>query len=177
MRLDEIIPLDSNSDLCRIVIETPRGCRHKYAFDRALNGFLLKKSLPQGMVFPFDFGFVPRTRGGDDAPLDALVLADSALFPGCIVPCRIIALIEADQRQEDGRTVRNDRFIAVADTSEQYRDLTKPGDLPPHILQQTEQFFVHYNEMAGKRFKTLRVVGRAQALRQLKKNIRTAKIE
>jgi hypothetical protein len=64
MRLDEIIPLDSNSDLCRIVIETPRGCRHKYAFDRALNGFLLKKSLPQGMVFPFDFGFMPRTRGG-----------------------------------------------------------------------------------------------------------------
>jgi inorganic pyrophosphatase len=139
-----------------------------------LNGFLLKKSLPEGMVFPFDFGFIPKTKGGDGDPLDALVLADGPMFAGCIVPCRIVGLIEATQRQEDGTKVRNDRFIAVADSSEQFRDIRQPDDLPPHILRQTEAFFIRYNEMAGKRFKPLRVLGAQGAWRRLKTWIKAA---
>jgi inorganic pyrophosphatase len=172
MRLDDIDPIDRDNVLCRIVVETPRGSRHKYAFAYELGGFVLKKSLPEGMVFPFDFGFIPQTKGGDGDPVDALVLADGPIFPGCIVPCRIIGLIEAKQRQEDGATVRNDRFVAVAECSEQFRDVRKPADLPPHILEQTEQFFVRYNEMAGKKFKPLRVLGPLQSQRKLEALVR-----
>jgi inorganic pyrophosphatase len=172
MRLDEITPLDPATGLCRVIVETPRGSRHKYAFEAELNGFLLKSSLPEGMVFPFDFGFVPRTKGGDGDPLDALVLADSALVASCIVPCRIVGLIEAEQTQENGKKVRNDRFIAVADASKQFGDIQKPADLPRHILEQTEKFFIQYNLLAGKRFKPLRVLGAQFALRHLKANLR-----
>jgi inorganic pyrophosphatase len=168
-RFEEISPLDRESRLCRIVVETPRGSRHKYAYVPELGGLLLKKSLPEGMVFPFDFGFIPRTRGGDGDPVDALVLADGPVFPGCIVPCRIIGLIEANEREEDGTRVRNDRFIAVAESSEQFRDVRKPEDLPPHILKQTEQFFIHYNEMGGKKFKPLRVLGPQKSWQKLEK--------
>jgi inorganic pyrophosphatase len=175
VRLDQISPFDSETRRWRVVIETSRGSRHKYAFSPELNGLLLKKSLPEGMMFPFDFGFVPQTKGGDGDPLDALVLADGPLIPACIVPCRLIGLIEAEQRQETGRKMRNDRFVAVADASAQFRDIREPSDLPAHILEQTERFFVHYNEMAGKRFKPLRVLGAQAAQRFLRANLRQAK--
>jgi hypothetical protein len=103
MHLDQIPPQDPETHLWRIVIETPRGSRHKYAFDPELGALLMKKSLPEGMVFPFDFGFLPQTKGGDGDPLDALVLADGPIVSGCVVPSRIIGLIEAEQRQEDGK--------------------------------------------------------------------------
>jgi inorganic pyrophosphatase len=54
-----------NDDLIQVVIETPKGSRNKYAFDPEQKIFELKKVLPAGMAFPYDFGFIPRTKGGD----------------------------------------------------------------------------------------------------------------
>ena len=175
MKLPEIAPVVPKTRLCRVIVETPRGSQHKYAFEPELNGFILKKTLPEGMVFPFDFGFVPRTKGGDGDPLDALVLADGRIFPGCIVPCRIIGLIKAKQREKGGKSERNDRLIAVADSSAQFADIKQPGDLPPHILDQTQKFFIHYNEMAGKRFTPIAVAGPGEAWRFLRARIADAR--
>ena len=82
-------------DNVNAVIETPRGNRTKLAFDAKLKAFAVKKVLPQGMSFPFDFGFVPSTRGEDDDPVDVLVLMDEALPTGTVVPSRLIGVIEA----------------------------------------------------------------------------------
>ena len=68
-----------------VVVETPRGSAHKLTFDAERGVFVLKKALPAGMVFPFDFGFVPGTRGGDGDPLDVLVLLDGTTPPGVLV--------------------------------------------------------------------------------------------
>lgn len=76
--------------------------------------------MPEGMLFPYDFGFVPSTKADDGDPLDVLVLSDAPLFPGCLVECTVIGVIEAEQ-QEQGRTNRNDRLIAFANQS-QFRD-------------------------------------------------------
>ena len=92
-----------------IVIEVPKGSRNKYVYDDALGLFRLKKILPAGAVFPFDFGFIPSTIGGDGDPLDVLVLMDEPAFPGCLVPARIVGVIEADQTERDGTIHRNDR--------------------------------------------------------------------
>ena len=66
----------------QVVIETPRGSRNKLKFDVASQHFKLSKVLPEGMVFPYDFGFVPSTKAEDGDPLDVLVLTDEPLFPG-----------------------------------------------------------------------------------------------
>ena len=66
----------------RVVIETPRGSRNKYAFDAEQRTFVLKKVLPEGMVFPHDFGFIPSTKAEDGDPLDVLILMDQPAFPG-----------------------------------------------------------------------------------------------
>ena len=86
---------DKESGDLNVVSETPKGCRNKYAFEPDLGLFVLKKVLPAGSVFPFDFGFVPSTKGEDGDPLDILVLMDEPAFCGCLVPSRLVGLIEA----------------------------------------------------------------------------------
>jgi len=39
--------------------------------------FKLSKVMPEGMMFPYDFGFVPATKAEDGDPLDVLVLTES----------------------------------------------------------------------------------------------------
>jgi len=64
-----------------VVVETPKGSRNKSAFDPGRGVFELKKVLPAGMSFPFDFGFVSSTVAGDGDPVDVLALMDQAAFP------------------------------------------------------------------------------------------------
>src|SRR5215469_13697323 len=89
-----------------IIIETPKGSRNKIKFDAASGRLKLSKVLPEGMVFPYDFGFAPSTQSEDGDPLDVLVLNDEPLFPGCLVRCTLIGVIEAKQRDK-GHTNRN----------------------------------------------------------------------
>lgn len=77
-----------------VVIETPKNSRFKYTYEEKLKGFKMKKVLPAGLVFPYDFGFIPNTKGEDGDPLDIIVLSEHALFPGCIVECKIIGSIK-----------------------------------------------------------------------------------
>ena len=91
-------PLDKDEKkLLRVVIETPKGSRNKYAFDPEEKVFGLKKVLPAGMAFPYDFGFIPSTLGEDGDPVDVLVLMDEPAFTGCVLKCRIIGIIEGEQ--------------------------------------------------------------------------------
>ena len=73
-----------------ITIEIPRGSRNKLKYEPAKKMYSLSKILPEGMVFLYDFGFVPGTKAADGDPLDVLVLIDGPLFPGCLVECRLI---------------------------------------------------------------------------------------
>jgi inorganic pyrophosphatase len=84
-------------DIIQVVIETPKGSRNKYAFDPAQKVFELKKVLPAGMAFPYDFGFIPRTTAEDGDPVDVLVLMDEPAFPGCVLKCRLIGIIQGEQ--------------------------------------------------------------------------------
>src|ERR1700760_758703 len=105
--------LDENKVVCRAIIETPSGFRNKFDYDPDSNLFMLGGLLPEGMMFPFDFGFIPSTLGADGDPLDVMVLMDAPAHVGCLMHIRIIGVIEAKQTQ-DGKTERNDRLLGVA---------------------------------------------------------------
>jgi inorganic pyrophosphatase len=71
-------PLDAEGGTTiNVVIETPKGSRNKYAFDAERKIFQLKRVLPVGMAFPYDFGFIPSTKAEDGDPVDVLVLMAS----------------------------------------------------------------------------------------------------
>src|SRR3954468_8353415 len=112
MNLSNLSPFPEKGVL-RAVIETPKGSRNKFDYDPKEKVFSLAKVLPQGLVFPYDFGFIPQTKGEDGDPLDVLVLLSEPVPAGCVVDCRLIGAILATQRENHGKPIRNDRFIAA----------------------------------------------------------------
>jgi inorganic pyrophosphatase len=76
-------PFETGNAGLTVIIETPKGSRNKYAYDPKERIYGLRKVLPAGMAFPYDFGFVPSTIADDGDPLDVLVLMDEPAFPGC----------------------------------------------------------------------------------------------
>jgi len=161
-----LAPVDED-DLTVVVIETPKGSRNKYAFDPDEHIFGLSKVLPAGMSFPYDFGFVPSTKGGDGDPLDVLVLMDEPAFAGCKLKCRVIGVIEGEQGEKDNME-RNDRVVAVENGNHSYTHIKHIDDLGKEFEEELEQFFVNYHRMSGQQYRILGLKGPAAARRCIK---------
>jgi inorganic pyrophosphatase len=167
-------PVDkSNDGIIQVIIETPKGSRNKFAFDDKQKIFTVKKVLPAGMSFPYDFGFLPRTLAPDGDPIDVLLLMDEPAFPGIAVRARLIGIIEGEQT--DGKkTNRNDRLLAVAEMNHEYAYIKTLADLPKQFLHELEEFFVNYHRLEGKRYKLLGCKDTTAAKRMIQKARRAA---
>src|SRR5712671_6511279 len=124
---------DPKKCTCRAIIETPKGCRNKFNYDPDSGLFMLGGLLPEGMMFPFDFGFIPSTLGEDGDPLDIMVLMDAPAHVGCLMEVRIIGIITAEQVQ-DGKTESNDRLLGVAVHSYDHENLQSIEDISKTLL-------------------------------------------
>ena len=157
-----------------VVIETPKGSAQKYDYVPNTPFFKLSKFLPSGMVFPYDFGFIPKTKGEDGDPLDVIVISEFNSFPGVIIKCRIIGGIKAEQSEEKGskKLIRNDRFLAIPKCSNIFQDVDKMDDLPKRITDDLEEFFVDYNKLEGKKFKALEKIGPKEAQRLIQDQLK-----
>jgi inorganic pyrophosphatase len=169
--INELPAFDPDTGRLNVVIDTPRGCRNKYKFDEHDGQWKLSKVLPQGFSFPFDFGFIPSTRGEDGDPVDVLLVMDEPAFLGCVVPARLIGVLEAEQT-EGRKTVRNDRLVAVVETRYNPAELHSLEEMARQRLDEVEQFFVAYNRIEGRRFKPLARRGPGPARRLLDKAVR-----
>ena len=165
------LALDARKATCRAVIETPKGSRHKVTYDPESGIFKLTGLLPEGMMFPFDFGFVPSTLGEDGDPLDILIVMDVPGYVGCLVDVRILGVISADQT-EDGKKAKNDRLLGVSLHSYEYQNLTTIREVSPVLLSQVEAFFISYNRQRGKTFKVTGTGGPRKALAALSAGMR-----
>ena len=145
---------DEESGHVNAIIDTPKGNRNKFKYDEKHSIFKLGGALPLGAVFPFDFGYIPSTKAADGDPLDILILMDEPAFVGCLVPAKLIGVIEAEQT-EGQKTTRNDRLIAVAADSRNHSHIRFLGDLNNNLIHEIERFFVSYNETKGKKFEIL----------------------
>ncbi|HET6275715.1 MAG TPA: inorganic diphosphatase [Candidatus Cybelea sp.] len=146
----DMIPtmVPKEKDLVFAVIETPAGTRHKYAFEPEYGIMLLKMTLAEGLMWPYDYGFIPQTLGDDGDPIDLLVLNDAPTFSGCLVEARLIGGILL---KKNG--VTNNRLVAcprrekgVALRSDAYE---KIDDLPKETLEGIERFLVEYSAVEG----------------------------
>jgi len=161
-------PFNGDEGIVHVVIETVKGSRNKVSFDEELNIFRLKKVLPEGMSFPYDFGFIPSTCAEDGDPLDVLVLMDEPGCTGTLVECRVIGAICGEQNK-DGNKVRNDRLLGVAVPSHTHSDLKHVDDLNSALLREIDNFFVNYHQHYGAKFKVLGHCGPKEALKMVKK--------
>ena len=163
-----------DNELIQVVIETPKGSRNKYAFDPKQKVFELKKVLPAGMTFPYDFGFIPRTKGGDGDPVDVLALMDEPAFPGVVVKCRLVGIIEGEEYDKKDKA-RNDRIVAVASENHSFADIKHIDDLGKLFLRELEEFFVNYHELSHEQYRVTDVRGPGHARKRIEEGICAAR--
>jgi inorganic pyrophosphatase len=148
-----IKPFNKKHECWNVIIETPKGSNVKYALDEETGFLTVKKALPEGMVFPFNFGMIPGTKAEDGDPIDVLVFNEGVLVAGCLLHVKPVGVIKAEQ--SDGKKmVRNDRIIGQAVPKEaptELEDIT----LTKKVVSQIEFFFKAYNEAYGNQFKVL----------------------
>ncbi|MBL6852848.1 MAG: inorganic diphosphatase [Alphaproteobacteria bacterium] len=130
-----------------VVVESPRGSAVKLKYEPDLEAIVFSRPLPDGVVYPFDWGFVPSTLGPDGDPVDAVVLHEVATFPGTVIGCRPLAVLEVRQT-EKGKTRRNDRLVFQPIVAEEVRDDLA---LTARLKRQLEQFFLSAALGTGKK--------------------------
>ncbi len=150
--LDKLETTDPETGHMNAIIESPKGSRNKFDYDPKRGLFQLRKVLPAGAIFPFDMGFLPSTQGENGDPLDVLVLMDEPAFSGCLVGSRLIGVIKAEQTERDGKTMRNDRLIAVAAVAQSHSSIETLEHLEETTGKEIEHFFVSYNTPNGDNF-------------------------
>ena len=144
------LPVRNNDGDAHVVVETPRGSAAKFEYDPELQAFTLSKALILGLTYPYDWGFIPSTKGEDGDPIDALVLHDTATAPGLVLKCKIIGVLEALQKTKGKKRIRNDRLSAVPRDSHREKSDKDARDLPKQVRTEIEKFFVATDELEAK---------------------------
>jgi inorganic pyrophosphatase len=150
-----------------VVVETPRGSRAKFDYDPNLKIFTLSKSLLTGLTYPHDWGFVPSTKAEDGDPIDIMVVYDAATFPGIVLTCRVIGILQVEQKSK-GKTERNDRLFAVPKDSHSEQALKDVRDLSKPIQQELEKFFKATDELEDKKLNIIGWKGPKAAVEAIK---------
>jgi inorganic pyrophosphatase len=159
-------PFSEDGDI-HVVVETPRGSRAKFAYSPKLEGFALSKSLLTGLSYPHDWGFVPSTKADDGDPLDIMVIHEAATFPGLVVTCRVIGVLQIEQKSKK-KSERNDRLFAVPRNSHSEQALRDVDDLTKPIREELEKFFMATDELEDKKLKIIGWEGPKAAVQAIK---------
>ena len=126
-------------------IEIPLGSRNKYEVDTKTGKIRLDRVLSSAVYYPAEYGFVEDTLYLDGDPLDILVFTSAPTFPGCYVECRVIGGMDMiDCGDPDVK------ILAVNVGDPRYDHVHTLDDLPPHYLQEIENFFQTYKTLQNK---------------------------
>jgi inorganic pyrophosphatase len=153
------IPAFASDDVYHVVVEAPRGSTLKLKYEPRWDVMSVSRPLPLGVTFPFDWGFVPSTLAPDGDPLDALVMWDVPSYPGVVVPCRAIGVLQVEQnktKDDPSQRVRNDRVLSMPVDARRERTLGSIDDLPNRVRQELETFTLAATALEGK---DVRIVG------------------
>jgi inorganic pyrophosphatase len=128
------------------VIEIPRNSHLKYEVDKPTGLLRLDRVLYSAVHYPANYGFIPRTLGDDEDPLDILVLMQEPVEPLTIVRARAIGgLRMTDDKGGD------DKIIAVCIDDPAFSHYHQLAELPPHVMRELDQFFRDYKILEDKR--------------------------
>ncbi|WP_136620816.1 MULTISPECIES: inorganic diphosphatase [Mesorhizobium] len=144
------LPTRTNG-LIRVVVETPRGAAAKIAYEPATQVFGYVRPLPVGMIYPYDWGFIPSTLGEDGDPLDGLVIHRAATASGVVIKCDLLGALRVRQKDQGGKALRNDRYIfCPRDASD---EPVAADHVPEDLRREIEQFFLSSVIGTGKELK------------------------
>jgi inorganic pyrophosphatase len=133
-----------------VLVESPRGSRAKYEWDKDRQAMRLDRRLHTATVFPADYGFIADTKSQDGEELDVLVLTQEPTFPGCWVTARAIGVFWIAY-PEEGDEVKEAKVLAVPADDPDWAEVNDVDDLPEHLRQEISHFFDVYKDLEPSR--------------------------
>lgn len=141
------------------VIEIPKGSKKKYELDKDTGFIMLDRILYTSTHYPANYGFIPRTYGDDNDPLDVLLLCAEPLEPLALVkayPIGVISMIDNGRQDE--------KIIAIPFNDPNYNMYTDIDQLPAHVFDEMRHFFTVYKNLENKTTAVEEVRGREAAI-------------
>lgn len=131
-------------EVVHAVIEVPKGNRNKYEYSKRAGVIKLDRVLYSPVVYPGDYGFIPRTLFEDGDPTDILVMINEPTFPGCVIEARPIGMFKMIDNAE-----KDYKVLAVPATDPNFDGYTDMQDIPKHFPREVEHFFLTYKQLQG----------------------------
>lgn len=152
-----------------IVIEVTRGSSNKYEYDEKLQVFKLDRTLHSAVFYPFDYGFIPQTRGEDNDALDAIVLTEQPTFPGCVIKTRVIGMLEMeDQKGVDTKIIT----VPIESIEPRKSEIKTIANLPEHQKKEIEEFMRHYKSLEPNKWTKIKGFREKEyAIEEIKKSV------
>ena len=127
------------------IIEIPQGGKVKYELDKETGLIRVDRVLYSSVIYPANYGFIPRTLGDDNDPLDVLVLMQEQVMPLSIVRARPIGLMNmVDQGQND------EKIICIHLDDPAFNGYYHIWEIPDHRLRELKRFFEDYKKLEEK---------------------------
>ena len=131
------------NNIIDMIVEIPRNSNVKYEFDKELKQMRCDRIISTSMLYPGNYGYIPKTLSGDGDPLDILLICDYPIYPGTVVSAKVIGvLLTIDEKGDD------EKLIAVPSSVVDQSSLliNSLEDLGNHILTKIKHFFEHYKD-------------------------------
>lgn len=148
------------------VVEISKGSKKKYELDKETGYIMLDRILHTSTHYPANYGFIPRTYGDDNDPLDVLLLCSEMLEPLTLVrayPIGVICMVDNGRNDE--------KIIAIPVSDPTYNHYTDIDQLPAHIFDEMRHFFTVYKSLENKTTAVDEVRHRDEAVRIIKEAI------
>lgn len=131
-----------------VFIEIAKGSHIKYEYDKEKRALICDRILHTPLKYEFNYGFIPNTLSLDGDPIDAVIIMDDELVPGCYIDCKIIGFLETeDDAGVDPKLI----MCPATKVDPTYLHINNINDLPKMTLDKIKYFFTHYKDLENKR--------------------------
>lgn len=141
---------ENNSNFVNVVevfVEISKGSNIKYEFDKKKNSLICDRILYTPFRYIFNYGFIPNTLSLDSDPIDAVIIMDESLVPGCLIKCKIIGCLETyDSEGDDPKLI----LCPIDKIDPRAKDINDLENLPTMLMEQIKYFFTHYKDLENK---------------------------
>jgi inorganic pyrophosphatase len=149
---------DNVPEVVNAIIEIPKGSKAKYEMDKESGLLRLDRVLFSSVMYPANYGFIPKTYCDDNDPLDILVLCSIDVYPMSIIEAKVIGVMHmVDNGEQD------DKIIAVAKNDMSVNYINDIAELPPHTMTEIVRFFKDYKKLEGKNVTIEHLMGMSYA--------------
>lgn len=161
-RIDESLITEERFLAC---IEIAKGSKNKYEYDEEMDALKLDRILFTSTHYPHNYGFIPKTWGLDDDPLDVLVISSESIIPLALVQCQPIGVLEMT---DGGKS--DEKILAVCLNDPIYSGYEDIHQLPKHLFEEIRHFFTVYKQLElGKHTEIEGFSGREEAIKTIRR--------